>query len=72
MIHTLSMTTIIYTSLTILRQMNLKKIITYSLVAHMNIVTIGMFSLNIQGIGDSILVCNASQSIEPLYQDDIS
>ncbi|KAJ8421038.1 hypothetical protein Cgig2_022420 (mitochondrion) [Carnegiea gigantea] len=32
-----------------------KKIIAYSSVAHKNFVTIGMFSLNIQGIGGSIL-----------------
>ncbi|KAL0771682.1 hypothetical protein Bca101_036833 [Brassica carinata] len=35
---------IIYTSLTTSRQMDLKKIIAYSSVAHMNLVTIGMFS----------------------------
>ncbi|KAJ0668344.1 putative NADH:ubiquinone reductase (H(+)-translocating) [Helianthus annuus] len=31
-------------------------IIAYSSIAHMNLVTIGMFSLNIQGIGGSILL----------------
>ncbi|KAG4906054.1 hypothetical protein JHK86_057301 (mitochondrion) [Glycine max] len=35
---------IIYTSLTTSRQIDLKKIIAYSSVAHMNLVTIGMFS----------------------------
>ncbi|KAJ8436965.1 hypothetical protein Cgig2_018912 [Carnegiea gigantea] len=35
---------------------DLKKIIAYSSIAHMNFMTIGMFSLNIQGIGDSILL----------------
>ncbi|KAL3516766.1 hypothetical protein ACH5RR_023668 [Cinchona calisaya] len=35
---------IIYTSSTTLRQIDLKKIIAYSSVAHMNLVTIGMFS----------------------------
>nr|AEM46205.1 NADH dehydrogenase subunit 4 [Silene noctiflora]AJP34452.1 NADH dehydrogenase subunit 4 [Silene noctiflora] len=54
-IYTLSAIAIIYTSLTTLRQIDLKKIIAYSSVAHMNFVTIGMFSLNIQGIGGSIL-----------------
>nr|AKJ25712.1 NADH dehydrogenase subunit 4 [Geranium macrorrhizum] len=55
-IYTLSAIAIIYTSLTTLRQVDLKKIIAYSSVAHMNLVTIGMFSLNIQGIGGSILL----------------
>ncbi|XBI26473.1 hypothetical protein VPH35_051184 [Triticum aestivum] len=59
-IYTLSAIAIIYTSLTTLRQIDLKKIIAYSLVAHMNLVTIGMFSRaalsNIQGIGGSILL----------------
>jgi NADH-ubiquinone oxidoreductase chain 4 len=43
-IYTLSVIAIIYTSLTTLRQIDLKKIIAYSSVAHMNFVTIGMFS----------------------------
>ncbi|XBJ05242.1 hypothetical protein VPH35_024065 [Triticum aestivum] len=58
-IYTLSAIAIIYTSLTTLRQIDLKKIIAYSSVAHMNLVTIGMFSWalsNIQGIGGSILL----------------
>nr|YP_009730984.1 NADH dehydrogenase subunit 4 [Epirixanthes elongata]QBB73133.1 NADH dehydrogenase subunit 4 [Epirixanthes elongata] len=55
-IYTLSAIAIIYTSLTTLRQIDLKKIIAYSSVAHMNLVTIGLFSLNIQGIGGSILL----------------
>ncbi|YP_588294.1 NADH dehydrogenase subunit 4 (mitochondrion) [Zea mays subsp. mays] len=55
-IYTLSAIAIIYTSLTTLRQIDLKKIIAYSSVAHMNLVTIGMFSPNIPGIGGSILL----------------
>nr|YP_010348858.1 NADH dehydrogenase subunit 4 [Fragaria nilgerrensis]UNS17364.1 NADH dehydrogenase subunit 4 [Fragaria nilgerrensis]UTB64232.1 NADH dehydrogenase subunit 4 [Fragaria nilgerrensis] len=54
-IYTPSAIAIIYTSLTTSRQIDLKKIIAYSSVAHMNLVTIGMFSPNIQGIGGSIL-----------------
>nr|QIA60467.1 NADH dehydrogenase subunit 4 [Trichocolea tomentella] len=55
-IYALSVIAIIYTSLTTIRQIDLKKIIAYSPVAHMNFVTIGMFSLNIQGIEGSILL----------------
>nr|QIA61011.1 NADH dehydrogenase subunit 4 [Lepidozia sandvicensis] len=55
-IYAPSVIAIIYTSLTTIRQIDLKKIIAYSPVAHMNFVTIGMFSLNIQGIEGSILL----------------
>jgi proton-translocating NADH-quinone oxidoreductase chain M len=56
LIFTLSILAIIYTSLTTLRQIDLKKIIAYSSVAHMNFVTIGLFSLNTQGIEGSIIL----------------
>nr|QKQ14732.1 NADH dehydrogenase subunit 4 [Zygnema circumcarinatum] len=55
-IYTLSVIAILYTSCTTIRQIDLKKIIAYSSVAHMNFVTIGMFSLNMQGIEGSILL----------------
>ncbi|KAG5610392.1 hypothetical protein H5410_021673 [Solanum commersonii] len=42
--YTLSVIAIIYTSSTTLRKINLKKIIAYASVAHMDQVTIGMFS----------------------------
>jgi proton-translocating NADH-quinone oxidoreductase chain M len=56
LVYTLSIIAIIYTSLTTLRQIDLKKIIAYSSVAHMNFVTIGLFSLNIEAIEGSILL----------------
>jgi NADH-ubiquinone oxidoreductase chain 4 len=52
----LSVIAIVYTSLTTIRQIDLKRTIAYSSVAHMNLGTIGMFSLNIQGIDGSILL----------------
>jgi len=55
-IHLLSLLGIIYASLTTLRQIDLKKIIAYSSVAHMGFVTIGLFSLNIQGVEGSLLL----------------
>jgi proton-translocating NADH-quinone oxidoreductase chain M len=54
-INTLAVIGIIYTSLTAIRQTDLKRIIAYASVAHMNLVMIGMFSLNIQGVEGSIL-----------------
>jgi proton-translocating NADH-quinone oxidoreductase chain M len=56
LIFTLSVIAILYTSCTTLRQVDLKKIIAYSSVAHMNFVTIGLFSLNIQGIEGSLML----------------
>ena len=46
MIFTLSIVAIIYTSLVALMQSDMKKLIAYSSVAHMGIVTIGIFTLN--------------------------
>lgn len=56
LIYTLSVIGIVYASLTTLRQIDLKKIIAYSSVAHMGYVTLGLFSLNTQGIEGSILL----------------
>lgn len=56
LIHTLSVIAIIYTSLTTLRQVDLKKIIAYSSVAHMNFVTLGLFSLNPQGVEGAVIL----------------
>ncbi len=47
---TLSVVAVIYTSLVALAQEDMKKLIAYSSVAHMGIVTIGMFTFNEQGI----------------------
>ncbi|MBT5574537.1 NADH-quinone oxidoreductase subunit M [Alphaproteobacteria bacterium] len=49
-IFALSVIAIIYTSLVALAQTDMKKLIAYSSVAHMGFVTIGIFSLNEQGI----------------------
>ena len=46
LVLTMSLIALIYASLTTLRQVDLKKIIAYSSVAHMNLVTLALFSLN--------------------------
>jgi len=56
LIYTLSGIAVIYTSLTTLRQVDMKRLIAYSSVAHMGFVTIGMFSMNLQGIEGSIFL----------------
>lgn len=54
LVYTISVIGIIYSSCTTIRQIDLKKIIAYSSVAHMNYVTIGIVSNDIQGIEGSI------------------
>ncbi|RZC94298.1 hypothetical protein C5167_029863 [Papaver somniferum] len=65
LIYTLSVIAIIYTSSTTSRQIDPKKIIAYSPVAHMNLVTIGMFSPNIEGIGGSIPPMSSHGPVPP-------
>jgi len=55
LVYLLSVLGIIYASLSAIRQTDLKRIIAYSSVAHMNLVTLGIFSFNIIGIEGSIL-----------------
>ena len=50
----LSVIAIIYTSLVAMVQVDMKKLIAYSSVAHMGYVTMGVFSLNQQGIDGAI------------------
>ena len=52
----LSLVGIVYASLTTVRQIDLKKIIAYSSVAHMGVVTLGLFSWTLQGIEGSLLL----------------
>jgi NADH-quinone oxidoreductase subunit M len=56
LIFLLSVIAIIYTSLTTLQQTDLKRVIAYSSVNHMGFVTLGLFTLNLQGIEGSILL----------------
>nr|QXE43937.1 NADH dehydrogenase subunit 4 [Ginkgo biloba] len=64
-IYTLSAIAIIYTSPTTPRQIDPKKIIAHSPVAHTNFVTIGMSSPNIQGIGGSIPPMSSHGPVPP-------
>ncbi|MBK5263671.1 MAG: NADH-quinone oxidoreductase subunit M [Alphaproteobacteria bacterium] len=52
----LSMVAVIYTSLVALVQSDMKKLIAYSSVAHMAIVTAGLFAFNQQGIEGAMMV----------------
>ncbi len=54
LVFTLSVVAIIYTSLVALAQEDVKKLIAYSSVAHMGYVTMGIFTVNQQGIDGAI------------------
>ncbi len=54
LVFLLSVVAIVYTSLVALRQTDMKKLIAYSSVAHMGFVTMGIFSMNQQGIDGAI------------------
>ena len=53
-IYTLSIVAVIYTSLVAFAQTDMKKLIAYSSVAHMGVVTIGIFTVNAQGIAGAL------------------
>jgi len=55
LIFALSVVAIVYTSLVALMQEDMKKLIAYSSVAHMGIVTIGIFTFNEQGLQGGII-----------------
>jgi len=56
LVYTICSFGIIYASITTLQQVDLKKIIAYSSVGHMGLTTIGLFSMNSQGILGAVLL----------------
>lgn len=56
LVFLLSLIAIIYGALTTIRQIDLKKIVAYSSISHMGFVTLGIFSLNLNGIEGSIIL----------------
>ena len=55
LVYTMAAVAVIYTSLTAIRQSDMKRIIAYASVAHMNVILVGMFALNAQGIEGAII-----------------
>ena len=55
-VYLISLFGVFYASLTTLRQVDLKKIIAYSSIIHMNYLMFGLFSLNIEGILGSLIL----------------
>ncbi len=54
-VYTIATISIVYTSLTAIRQTDLKRIIAYASIAHMNLIMLGLFSLNMQGVEGSVM-----------------
>ncbi len=54
LVFALSVIAIVYTSLVALVQQDMKKMIAYSSVAHMGFVTLGIFTLNVQGVEGAV------------------
>jgi NADH-ubiquinone oxidoreductase chain 4 len=65
LVYSLAVISIIYSSFTTLRQVDLKKIIAYSSVGHMNITLLGLFSNTIQGIEGSLILMLAHGVVSP-------
>lgn len=55
-VFALSMVAVVYTSLIALVQSDMKKLIAYSSVAHMAIVTAGLFAFNQQGLEGAVII----------------
>jgi len=56
LVFALSMIAVVVTSLIALVQHDMKKLIAYSSVAHMAIVTVGLFAFNVQGLEGAMIV----------------
>ena len=55
LVYSMAAIAVVYTSLTAIRQTDLKRIIAYTSVAHMNLVIIGLFSFNVIGVEGALL-----------------
>lgn len=55
-IYTLCLISILYASLSALRQLDIKKIIAYSSIAHMNFVVLAIFTLTLDGLNGAVIL----------------
>jgi proton-translocating NADH-quinone oxidoreductase chain M len=55
LVYTMAAIAVVYTSLTAIRQTDIKRIIAYASVAHMNVILIGMFAMNAQGLEGAMI-----------------
>lgn len=54
-VYTISIISVIYASFTAIRQTDIKRIVAYTSVAHMNVVMLGIFSFNTIGLEGAVL-----------------
>jgi NADH-quinone oxidoreductase subunit M len=54
LVYSLAVLSVVYASLVTIRQIDLKRIIAYSSIAHMNLIVLGLFSYTQQGIDGAI------------------
>jgi NADH-ubiquinone oxidoreductase chain 4 len=64
-VQTIGIISLIYSSLATIRQTDTKALIAYSSVAHMSVITLGLFSNTIQGIEGAILLGLAHGFVSP-------
>ena len=65
LVQTIAIVTLIYASLATIVQQDTKTLIAYSSIAHMAVVTLGLFSNTIQGIEGAILLALAHGFVSP-------
>lgn len=64
-VYVISLIGIVYVSLITLRQIDVKKLIAYSSVAHMGLCLLGMFAFNVQGLEGSLLMMVGHGVVSP-------
>ena len=65
LVQSICIVTLIYSSLSTIRQTDFKVLVAYSSVAHMSVVVIGLFSNNLQGIEGALLLSLAHGFVSP-------
>ena len=55
LVYAMAAIAVVYTSLTAVRQSDIKRIIAYASVAHMNVILVGMFALNANGLEGAMI-----------------
>lgn len=65
LVQTIAVITLVYSSLTTLRQTDFKCLVAYSSIAHMSVVVAGIFSNTIQGIEGGIMLSIAHGFVSP-------
>jgi NADH-ubiquinone oxidoreductase chain 4 len=64
-IHSIALITLIYSSLVVIRNIDLKAIVAYSSVSHVAVMILGLFSNTLNGIEGSILLSLAHGFVSP-------